>query len=381
MHDEDTGTPMDEAAASHAVRNVVEISIRLGAIALLVGWCLLIMAPFLGIVVWALIIAIASDEPFEWFSAHMGGRRGLAAFAGIAGLLVMLFIPAVVLSETLISGAQDFAHALREGTVHIPPPDARVQDWPIVGHRAYGAWVAASENLGQSLQGFSPQLQASSRWLLGRAGNVGAGILQLVGSLLIAGVLLTHADTRRSLMNRLGLRLAGAERGAGLVELTNSTIRSVVQGIVGVALMQALLAGVGFGVASIPAAGLWALLVLVAAVVQLPIFLVMIVPVMLGFGTLSMGGAIALAVWCALVGLVDNVLKPILFGRGIETPSLVIFMGAIGGMLTMGIVGLFLGAAVLALGFEIFMAWLEPDSQKEEDPRSTSTPDLSRAEA
>lgn len=372
MSADEAGSPTGDAAASPLIRNAIEISIRLGAIALLVGWCLTIIAPFLGIVVWALIIAIALDEPFEWLCARIGGRRGVAAFASITTLLVMLFSPTLYLSETMISGAQDFANAMREGTIQIPPPDVRVQEWPFVGERAYEGWLAASENLGQALQGFSPELQTFSRWLLGRVGNVGAGILGLVGSLLIAGVLLAHAESRRKLMNRFGLRLAGAARGSSLVALTNATIRSVVQGIVGVAAVQALLAGIGFGFAGVPAAGLWALLVLVAAVVQLPIFLAMVVPVLIGFSTLSTGTAIALAVWCALVGLIDNILKPILFGRGVEIPSLVIFMGAIGGMITMGIIGLFLGAAVLALGFELFTAWLEIDGEAIESPTSTS---------
>jgi len=340
------------------IRSAIEVSIRLGAIALLVGWCLMIIAPFLGIVVWAIIISIGAEGPYEKLCSLLGNRRALASTLAVGLALMLLIVPAVMLSETLITGAQDFAHDISDGTFHVPPPDPKVADWPIVGERIHEAWTLASENLRAALTKFGPQLQAVSRWLLGAAGSVGAGLLQLIASLLIAGVMLAKTEGRRKAVLRFAIRMAGEERGPELADLTNATVRSVVQGILGVALIQSVLAGLGFAIADIPGAGLWALLVLVAAVVQLPVFLVLLPPVIWAFSALSGGAATMLAVWCLFVALVDNVLKPLLFGRGVEVPMLVIFMGAIGGMITMGIVGLFLGAVVLALGFALFTAWL-----------------------
>ena len=160
-------------------------------------------------------------------------------------------------------------------------------------------------------------------------------------------------------------------RGNEFAELATATVRSVVQGIVGVAIIQALLAGLGFVVTGVPAAGLWALLVLVSAVVQLPVAVVMLPPVLLVFSSASTTAAVAFTVWCLFISLLDNVLKPILFGRGVKVPTLVIFIGAIGGMLSMGIIGLFLGAVVLALGYEILGAWMsDADApEKEESPQ------------
>ena len=340
------------------VRPAIEVSIRLGAIALLVGWCLLIVAPFLGIVAWAAIIAIAADGPFEKLCRVMGDRRGLASVLAVVGALLLLIVPAVMLSETLISGAQNFAEQLNSGKVHVPPPDPSVADWPIVGDRVYEVWNLASSNLAALLDRAGPQLQTVSRGLLQAAGSAGAGMLQMIGSILIAGFMLARSEGRRKAVVRFATRMAGEERGAELAELTNATIRSVVNGILGVALVQAMLAGLGFVVADVPGAGLWALLVLVAAVVQLPVVLVLVPPVAIAFSSLSGVALGLLIVWCLFVALIDNVLKPLLFGRGVEVPSLVIFMGAIGGMLTMGIIGLFLGAVVLALGFALFTAWL-----------------------
>lgn len=354
---------------SSTIHDVIEISIRLGAITLLVVACLTIVAPFVGIVLWGLIIAIAADAPFDALARSFGGRRGLAATLVVVVTLLVLVVPMVQLSESLVEGAQSFSKDLSAGRVHVPPPDPSVADWPVIGERVFKNWTLASDNLREAFEGAKPQLQAISRWLLGAAGSAGAGVLQLIGSLLIAGVMLSRGEGRRRAIERFAVRMAGPERGRRLTTLANATVRSVVQGILGVALVQAVLAGGGFMVAGVPAAGLWALLVLVAAVVQLPVAIAMVPPLIYAFSSIGGLTAVVLLVWCLAVGLLDNVLKPILFGRGVDVPALVIFMGAIGGMLTMGIIGLFLGSVVLALGFALFMAWLEDaDSEPAGDP-------------
>ena len=177
-----------DGTVSPPVRSAIEISIRLGAISLLVVWCLMIIAPFLGIVVWALIIAIASDGGFERLCSGLGGRRVLAACLAVTAVLMLMLMPAVLLSETLVSGAQEFAHELSDGTIHVPPPDSRVAEIPIVGDRLFALWQRASSDLAETLGRLAPQLRAVSSWLLKAAGSAGAGILQLVGSILIAGV-------------------------------------------------------------------------------------------------------------------------------------------------------------------------------------------------
>lgn len=354
--------PTDSSVAPQTIRTAVEVAIRLGSIALLVGWCLLIVAPFLGIVVWALIITIAVDDGFEKVCAWLGGRRVLTAVLYVGLAMILIFGPTVLLSETLVSAAQDYAHTLKGGELVVPPPSDAIRDLPLIGPRVYDGWLRASQNLGETMTRFEPQLRTVSKWLLATASSVGLGILQLVASILIAGLMLVRSEVRREAIQRFAVRMAGPVRGPELASLARATVRSVVQGILGVAALQAILAGSGFVIAGIPGAGLWALLVLVAAIVQLPVILAMLIPVVIGFSTLSGLAAAGLLVWCMAIGLIDNILKPILFGRGVDVPMLVIFMGALGGMLTMGIVGLFLGSVVLAVGFELFKAWLaDPD--------------------
>ena len=197
-------------------------------------------------------------------------------------------------------------------------------------------------------------------------------MLQTMGSLLIAGVMLARSETRQQAIEHFAIRMAGTERGLRLAQLANATVRSVVQGILGVALLQSILAGIGFLVAGVPGAGLWALLILVAAVIQLPVLLAMIPPILYGLSSLGGLAGLLLTAWCVGVALLDNVLKPMIFGRGSEVPSLVIFMGAMGGMMTMGIVGLFPGSVVLALGYVLFTAWLSEPGETSEQPTGAS---------
>lgn len=354
-------TPEDE----QNVHTAIEIAVRLGVLAVLAALCLRILAPFVGIVLWALIIAVASDDLFRRLVSWVGGRRGLAAGLFVIAAFTVVIVPSVLLSETLIAGSQHFASEIASGRISIPEPPQKVASVPLIGERLYDAWLLASENLGAALARLKPQLETISRWLLRAAGSAGVALLQLAASIVLAGVLLTRSKDRSAAIARLATRLAGP-RGPEFAELAQATVRSVVQGILGVAVFQAMAAGLAFMVAGVPAAGLWALLVLVAAIMQIPVALVMLPPIFLVYSASSTGVAVAFAVWCIAVSLADNVLKPILFGRGVEVPMIVIFLGAVGGMLSMGIIGLFLGAVILALGYELFVAWLDTDRRPDD---------------
>jgi len=357
--------PQSELANARAesMRRATEIAIRLGVIVLVVAWCLQIVAPFVGIVVWGWIIALAMTTPYEALTRAIGGRRGLAATILVTISLAIVVVPAVMLSDTLISGAQEFSSQIADGTFEIPPPVEGVADWPIVGDQIFETWSLASVNLQAAVERLGPQLKAVSAWLLHAAGSAGAGLLQLIASLIISGVLLARNAERTETTTRLASRLAGPAQGPALAELARATVTSVVQGIVGVALIQSVLAGIGFILVDVTAAGLWALLVLVAAVVQLPVALVMIPPVLLVFSSATTTTAVVFTVWCLFVALLDNFLKPILFGRGVDVPTVVIFIGAIGGMISMGILGLFIGAVVLGLGFQLMKAWMAAEEE------------------
>ncbi len=354
---ESTTAPTRDESPAEKIRTATEIAIRLGVLYLIVAWCLQIVAPFIGIVLWGLIIAIAVADPYERLCKVLGARRGLAAAAIVAVALLLVIVPAVMLSETLIHGAQRFADQVASDGLNVPPPPPGVEEWPLVGGRLADFWQLASENLDEALERMEPQLRALSGWLLSAAGSAGVAMLQFMASVVIAGVLLVQNENRRVVIAKLATRLA-EERGTELAELAEATVRSVVQGIVGVAIIQSVLAGIGFTLVGLPAAGLWALLVLVVAVVQLPVALVLLGPVLIVFSAKTTTVAVSFLLWAIFIASIDNVLKPILFGRGARVPTVVVFIGAIGGMLAMGIIGLFVGAVVLTLGYKLLMAWL-----------------------
>ena len=215
----------------------------------------------------------------------------------------------------------------------------------------------ASVNLAAALGEIRPQVAAFGRWLLATVGELGLGTLQFVIAIIIAGVFLANAQGSGDAARAIATRLAG-ERGADYAELGQATVRSVARGILGVALIQSLLAGLGFLAVGVPGAGLLALVCLLLAVVQIGPIVVLIGTVIYVFSTADTFTAVIFLIWSIFVALIDNVLKPILLGRGVKVPMVVIFVGAIGGLLASGIIGLFVGSVVLALSFTLFKAWL-----------------------
>lgn len=339
------------------VANALEAFIRIGIVSLLAIWCFQIGRPFIQIILWGIIIAVALNPTHRKVQSTFGGRGKLAATLITLFALILVIIAAVTLSGTLIDGAHELSTKLKEGTLGVPPAPETLSGWPIIGDSLYQAWSLASANLEAALSRFAPQLKAFSRWLLSNAARTGVGILKFMVSIVIAGILLAKADSGYKAAKSIGTRLAG-ERGGELVDLAGSTLRSVTKGILGVAVIQALLAGLGCLAAGVPAAGLWALLVLVLAVAQLPTLLVLGPIVIYVFSTASMVTAVVFMIWSIFVGLCDNFLKPILLGRGVQVPMIIVFIGAIGGFVTSGIIGLFIGAIVFVVGYQLFLAWL-----------------------
>jgi predicted PurR-regulated permease PerM len=340
------------------LNRAVETSVRLGLVALLVFWCFQVVRPFVQPIVWGIILAIAIHPAFARLVRVTGGREWLSAAILVVGILLLLIVPAVMITSSLVESATDLAGDLQQGELKVPPPPSRVAEWPVVGDTVYGYWVTASRNLEAALGQARPQLRAVGHWILSRGATAGFGIVMFALSIVIAGVLLSYGDQAAETARRVARRLV-PERGDELVELTRATVQSVTRGILGVALIQAVLAGIGLLAAGVPAAGLWALLVLLMAVVQIPTLLILGPAIVYVFSASSTLVAVPFAVWSLAVGMSDNVLKPLLLGRGVEVPMLIIFMGAIGGFILEGIIGLFVGAVVLAVGYTLFRAWLE----------------------
>lgn len=339
------------------VRRAVEAAVRVGLLALLIFWCFEIVRPFIIPFVWSVIIAVAVFPLYEKVRHALGDRRVIAAVILTIVMLVVLIWPAALLATTMAEGVNALAQRFASGTIVIPPPFEGVDQLPVIGEPIARFWSLASENLANALDQLRPQIVSVSRWLVSAAADIGLGLLQFGAAIIIAGVLLAHARGGRNTVRAIAARLGG-ENGQAYAEIGQATVRSVARGILGVALIQSVLAGLGFLAVGLPGAGLLALICLLLAVVQIGPGVVLIGAVIWVFFQEATPIAVAFAIWCAFVGLIDNFLRPLLLGRGVRVPMVVIFVGAIGGLLASGIIGLFVGAVVLAVGYTVFTAWL-----------------------
>ncbi len=349
--------------------SIAEIAIRLAALALLLYWCFSILRPFVLPTLWGVIIAVAIFPYYQKLSGLLGNRRKLAAALVSGVLFLVLLVPTALLTEALIQNVAEVAHQVRDGQLRIPLPPESVADWPVIGDFAHRLWTLAATNISEALKLVQPQVKALGGWLVNVAAGAGLGLLMLVFAFIIAGIMLANAPRGGNLVRGVSRRLAG-QRGDEFALLAESTIRSVVRGVLGVAVIQALLAGIALLAAGVPGAGIWALLCLIAATVQVGVAPILIPASIWLFATGDTLTAVLFTAWAVFVMVLDNVLKPLLLGRGVDVPMVVIFLGAIGGMLMSGIVGLFIGALVLGLGYKLGQAWLEIDSlPPEELPR------------
>jgi len=348
------------------VRRAVEAAIRIGLIAGLVWWCLRIIGPFVAPVLWAVIFAVALFPIFRWLKSKLGERGGLAATVLTLVTLALLIVPIVMLSTSMIGSAQDLNQGFEDGTLAVPPPPEGVAEWPVVGEKLSIAWGQASDNLQHFLVKYKGQLQPIGAWVVSQAASAGATALLFFLAIIIAGLLMAKAEAAVSATTAIATRLAGDE-GAAMVKTAGATIRSVVQGVLGVAVIQSLLAGIGMLVVGVPGAGLWAGLILILAVIQLPPILVMGPVIFYVFTSASTVTAVLFLIFGLFVSVSDAFLKPLLLGRGVEVPMPVILIGALGGMMSAGVVGLFIGAVVLALGYQLTIAWVQREDQAAEE--------------
>jgi predicted PurR-regulated permease PerM len=323
--------------------------------------------PFAGLVILGMILAISLYPLYLWMATRFfGGRRGLTATVLVLAALLLIGIPLVLLGSAVATQLSGFHDALEADTLGLKPPDPKIQEWPIVGERLYTAWSNAAADLPAFLAKNKDTVKSvAGKALSMAAGGAGAALLFLA-AIAVAGVMMAYAEKAGPAIERIVVRLTDPVRGPRLHQLTIATIRSVATGVVGVAFIQALLLGVGFLLARIPGAGVLALLVMFLGILQLPALLISlpVVGYLWWMGEGSTVIKVIFSIYFIVAGMADNVLKPMLLGRGVEAPMLVILIGALGGMATAGIMGLFLGAVLLAVGYKIFMDWVaaaEPD--------------------
>ena len=312
-------------------------------IILLAIWCFKIVQPFLIPVLWGLIIAVALSPVHAKLAAVLGGKNGLGAFL-LAGLMVAaLVVPSFMLGSSSIDRLHDPINDLRSGTYEMPVLPEKARTLP-------------ETDLAGTLGHYEETVKQVAAWIGSTLASTVGSIFQSAFSIIIAAIFWVNSAVLIRGCNHIAERLFG-KGGTEYVTLSGLTIQSVAQGVIGVAVIQAAMAALGLIAVGAPLAGLWVLLVLIAAVAQLPPILVLGPVAAYIFTVESSVVATVFLVWCIIVSFSDAILKPLLLGRGLDIPMIVILVGAIGGMLMSGILGLFIGAVTLGMMYQLTQKW------------------------
>jgi predicted PurR-regulated permease PerM len=371
-------TPYGDGAVQERVNsNLLEVLIRAGLLLALIVLCLQVLSPFITLLVWAVILAVSLYPLHQAMARKMGGRQGLAAtLLALLGIL-LLVVPTAVLMSSLGDSIHRFIQDVQNNSLSIPAPPARVATVPIVGERLNAMWNQAHTDLPGLVQSLQPKIGDLAKSALAFVAGIGVGILLFVAAFIIAGIVMAFGESGSRSARAIFQRVFGIERGAEFTRLATATIRAVAQGVIGVALIQAILIGLCLLLAGVPWAGVLSLIALVLGIAQVPALLVTLPAIAYIWmsGSYGTGAAVAYTVLLVVAGMADNVLKPLMLGRGVKAPMPVILLGALGGMATAGILGMFVGATLLALGYQIFKGWVAANPERPAiSPRDTATP-------
>jgi predicted PurR-regulated permease PerM len=340
----------------------IETAIRLGALALLLYWTLILVRPFISIVIWSVVLTVALYPVYEWMALRLGGRRRLAAFLVTMLSLLIVIGPATWLALGLIESLRMIHSQFDFSTVAIPAPPQTVKGWPLIGEPIYQFWDLASTNFKAAMSEILPQLKPLGSSLIRIGADTGIGTVKFLASIFVAGFLFSPAPSLADAIKNFARRL-NPERGEEFVVQAGATIRAVSRGVIGISVLQALLAGIGLMVAGVSQASLIAFAVLILGIIQIGPSIILIPVIIWSWTAMETTSALLFTAYMIPVNLLDNLLRPIVMGRGLKTPMLVILIGVIGGTLANGITGLFLGPIVLAVIWELLGSWIrESDS-------------------
>jgi len=343
-------------------KDLTDVLVRIALVGFFIYMSFKIFHPFLSIMLWALIFAVIFFPMHQKLANKLGGSQGKSATIFVLCGILFLGVPTVILSGSLVDYIQVTHTKYSSDSFTIKPPAASVAEWPVIGKKVYSVWGQASKNLPELITKARPQLEGFAKGAMEMAAGMAVSLLQFILSMVFAGIMMAYGQSGSDSILKIINRLAGHKRGASLHKLSIATIRSVAMGVVGVSMIQALIFGIGFIFIGLPGAAIVAFLVLILGIAQLPaiIFTIPTVAYIWWSGD-SSAMNIVFTIYFVIAGFADNVLKPVFLGRGVEAPMPVVLIGALGGMMTAGLIGLFIGATFLSLAYVIFMAWVDED--------------------
>jgi predicted PurR-regulated permease PerM len=325
---------------------------------LLTAGCIVVLYPFVSALLWAVILCFVTWPTFLWGVRLLGGRRTLAATLMALLVAALLVVPLVAVVFGLTDNVRNLATAISRTLEHgLPEPPAWLADIPLVGHRLHMGWQSLIHDSGRLTAALQRLVVPVSTWMLSQGVALGTGVLYLILSVLLLFFLYRDGAALATRLQEVSRRIAGA-RAQQLLDLIVSTVRGVVFGILGSLLAQGILAGVGFLMAGVPGALLLGFLTLFLSLVPGGPALLWLPASIWLYQQGSTGWAIFLALWGLLVvGTADNVIKPYLIGRGSDLPFIIVLLGVLGGALAFGVIGIFLGPTLLAVGYTVVRDW------------------------
>jgi predicted PurR-regulated permease PerM len=357
---------MNKTQREENVGTAIEIAIKLGLLSMVLYISFLILKPFLSIVLWSIILAVALFPFIEKLSKKfsMPRKKVVIIIAIITNLA--LIMPTYLVSDKAVDSISQIKEISTKQSLTIPPPPQNVKSWPLIGEKTYTLWDGASKNLTNTLKTFTPQIKTLLTKTVSVIGDTLTMILFSIVAIIIASFLMVGAEKYVLFYKKISIKLIG-DKGDEWATLTALTIRSVANGVIGVAVIQAGLALVGLVIMDVPFSVLIAVAIMFLTIVQLPAIIIIGPVVALILSQDSSTSSIIFSIYMILVGSSDGVLKPLLLGRGVDIPMLVILIGAIGGMILMGMIGLFIGAVIFSLAYKLIILWLsdEQDIQDE----------------
>jgi len=350
---------MSETEARRST-DLVRGSLQLAALGALVLGSLWILRPFLIAGIWATTIAIATWPLLLWLQARLAGRRALAVTLLTLVLLLVLVVPLYLGVSAIVSNAEEISNWSRElATWTVPQPPEWLEGLPLVGSKLAGQWRALAAATPEELATqVTPYLRDLARWFVSEVGSVGAMLVQFLLTVVLTAILYSRGDQAAQAAQRFARRLAGA-RGEEAAQLAGQAVRAVALGVVVTAVVQTALVGLGLVVAGVPFAGILIALSFILSIAQIGPAPLLIGAVIFVYSRDGVLWGSAFLAWSLVCASVDNVVRPVLIRRGADLPLLLIFGGVIGGLVAFGVVGLFVGPVVLAVGYTLLVEWMD----------------------
>ena len=348
---------------THRIGAIVNLVLPLFLLALLIALCVQLLLPFIGLLVWTIILAICFKPAHDRLVTKRKLSPRMAAVVIGVGLSAIVLVPTAVAAFSAASSIPKLVDSVQNRERTIAPPPERLKGVPIVGPAADAAWKQASVDFPTFAKAHRSQIATFTKTFLGIAAGLFLAVLALVLAIVFASICLAYAVPLRAYVARVFTRITGTAKNAEhYMSIIAATVKSVANGVIGVAFVQALLVGVGFFAIGLPGAGLLSLLAMLLGIVQVPVVILTLPAIIYAFSVESTTVAIIFTIWSIVAGLSDAVLKPLMIGHGLEVPMPIILLGVIGGVIAFGLVGLFIGAVVLAVGYVLFSEWVASPS-------------------